>query len=588
MNAFRGMLLRTTRLAVGVAGGIAAMSGAVRAAEFDIEGVHASWVTQVTAGIGIRAQDPSCGLTGARDAGGGGSAGCGSSANTAQWGNGHTGNLNYNKWQPYTGYLKGTTELLLSGYDGYKFMGRGTASFDPAARFTQYAALEDAARKRIGHDAQMLDLWVSKDYDIAQKRGHVRLGNQVVNWGESVWAAGGINATNSMDLQKLAIPGTQLKEAVIPAPMISFAQAITPNINVEAYYQFYWNHAAFAPVGTYWSVSNNLGAGAKPIYLNANNANLAATPQTPGALAVNMGPDMEPSSQGQFGVNVHFKPAGTQVDLGFYFLNYHDKLPVLDNNVNGTVSAKYLENRQLYGVSANFPAGDWSIGSEVSYRPRDAVALTGCSASSNPMDLSSANTPTGINCHQWKEMQKFQTDVVGLLAMTPSEYPFIGRIGADSGSLTMEGTWIFYPGVNDNKLVSSSVNGQGVVQGYQAGYFPWLAKNSYTGSPITGSKGTAHSAGMTIDYNLTYDGSIIPGWQVTPGATFFWAMYGNTPNFQGNYLQGAKSLNVYVNFMQNPAVWQGGVNFSHFFGGGVLSQQLGDRDFLGAYVTRNF
>jgi len=586
MASLRKTLMRTTGIAVGVAGGLAVLSGPARAVDYDVGGVHASWDTQLTAGIGIRTENPSCGLTGASDAGGNGSSGCGASANAAQWGNGQSGNLNYKQWQPFTAYLKGTTELLLTGYDGYKFLGRGTAFFDPAAHFTQYDSLTDPARKKISNDAQLLDLWVSKDYDIDKEHGHVRFGNQVLNWGESIWAAGGINATNALDLQKLSIPGTQLKEAVIPSPMISFAQNIMPGLSLEAYYQFWWNHDRFPPVGTYWSVSNNLGAGAGPIYLNGNNANLAVPPGTPGATVVQMGADMQPSNQGQFGLNLHAKPAGTQMDLGLYFLNYHDKMPVLDNNINGTVSPKYLENRQLYGVSANFPVSDWAVGSEVSYRPRDAVALTGCFAPASPMDAQ--NSPQNINCHQWKEMQKFQTDVTGLLAMTPSDYPFLEKIGSDGGALTMEATWISYPGVNDHRLVSSTVNGQKVVQGYQAGYYPWLNNNSNTGYTITGSKGTANSVGTTIDYNITYDGSVIPGWQVTPGTTFTYAIYGNTPNFQANYLQGAKTLNFYVNFTENPAIWQGAINFSHFFGGGVLSQPLGDRDFIGAYVTRNF
>lgn len=585
MSLFRQALMRGTGL---VAAALTIQAVPAGAVEYDFGEVHASWVSQLTAGIGIRTQDPSCGRTGDPNTGGGGSAGCGSSANVAQWGNGASGNQNYKQWQPYTAYLKGTTELLLSGYDGYKFMARGTGLFDPGARATAFERLEDSARKKFSGDFQLLDLWASKDYTVADRRGRVRLGNQVVNWGESLFAAGGINATNAMDLQKLAIPGTQLKEAVIPSPMINLAQNIKPGLDVEAYYQFWWNHARFAPVGSYWSVSNNLGAGVRPIYLNPNNANLWAAPGTPGATVVNMGPDMEPQNkQGQFGINVHVKPAGTNLDLGFYFLNYHDKLPVLDNNVNGTVSPKYLENRQLYGVSANFPLGDWSIGSEVSYRPRDAVALTGCTNTTNPMDAHNGAI-AGINCHQWKEMQKFQTDVVGMLAMTPSDYVFLDRIGASGASLTLEGTWIFYPGVDDSRQVTSVVGGQKVIQGYQAGYFPWLGNDPTGTFPIMGAKGTSHSAGVVVDYNVTYDGNVIPGWQVIPGATFSWSVYGYTPNFQANYMQGAKSINTYVNFVQNPATWQGGINFTHFFGGGVLSQPVGDRDFIGAYVTRNF
>jgi hypothetical protein len=55
------------------------------------------------------------------------------------------------------------------------------------------------------------------------------------------------------------------------------------------------------------------------------------------------------------------------------------------------------------------------------------------------------------------------------------------------------------------------------------------------------------------------------------------------------FMEGAKSANFIVTFTRNPATWVVGVNYAKFWGGSnVLDQPLRDRDFFGAYVTRNF
>jgi hypothetical protein len=129
---------------------------------------------------------------------------------------------------------------------------------------------------------------------------------------------------------------------------------------------------------------------------------------------------------------------------------------------------------------------------------------------------------------------------------------------------------------------------------------PWLANTSVvTPDGVTQTipgVGTKFSAGYTIDFNWTYDGSLIPGWQVTPGVTFFHAVVGNTPTMLNNYAEGAKSTNAYILFNMNPAKWQAGINYAKFFGGANgdgggpsnLRQPLADRDFVGGFVTYNF
>ncbi|WP_043289439.1 DUF1302 family protein, partial [Paraburkholderia oxyphila] len=167
----------------------------------------------------------------------------------------------------------------------------------------------------------------------------------------------------------------------------------------------------------------------------------------------------------------------------------------LSSLANGTLDWSYLENRQLFGASANFGIGDWAIGTELSYRPRDAVALSSCYGAGGPLDLNT-NGVAGVNCQQWADEKKFQYDLNGLLALTRSEYPFLKLLGADAAALTWELTWIYYPGLSTHGI-TRTVDGQTVTQVPQAGYYPWLNNNSGLGYPIGMAQGTSSSVGAT-------------------------------------------------------------------------------------------
>ncbi|MBN3786961.1 DUF1302 domain-containing protein [Burkholderia sp. Ac-20353] len=579
----------------------------------DLQG---SWVTNLTAGAGIRTKSPSCSLTGDPNA-----YGCGAAANTNQWGFADNGDLNYRKGQPFSTYISATSELLLKmPSEGLKFMVRGTGMYDFLAGNTARTPLSSTAAAQVVYNAQLLDLWGEKDFTIAGRNAHVRLGNQVINWGESMFAQNGINSTNSIDTQKLLIPGTQLKQALLPAPMLSFAADLSHGFSTEAYYQFQWNGNRYPPVGSYWSITNSFGRGAEPFTINTNNLNVAGPSAGtianaiggPGAagnqdtlnairnglvngnfagppfndIGIPVSTQLPAKYRPQFGIKFNFSPSSFDANFAFYYENYIDKSPVLASLANGTSQWSYLGSRQLFGVSANFGLGPWAIGTELSYRPRDAVALSSCFGAGGPLDLNT-NGVSGVDCQQWVDKKKFQYDINGLLALTRSEYPFLKLLGADSAALTWELTWIYYPGLGSS--VTRTIDGQAVTQVPAAGYLPWLNNGPGAGYPIVTGQGTSSSVGATIDFNWTYDGTLIHGWQVTPGITFSDGLYGYTPTFTANYMQGAKSANLYVLFNQNPPNWQAGINYTMFWGGHqTVGQPYADRNFVGVFATRNF
>lgn len=540
--------------------------GAVHALTFETESIKGSFDSTLTLGAGRRLGNQSCGLTGTP------SARCSAAeVNPLTWSGADDGNLNYDKGDFFTGYVKGSHELLLSmPSQGLKFMTRFNWLKDFKADDTRTTPLQSDAKKEIVENFNLLDLWASKDFKAGNQNGRVKIGNQVVSWGESMFALGGINATNSVDLVRLSNPGVQLKEVFLPAPMVSVASSLGPGLNVEGYYQFRWNRYKFPPVGSYWSQGDifDKGRGELPF----------------------LDPDNEPKNSGQFGVSLRWRPASLDTDFGFYALRYHDKTPNLSYSTGapGQLQWNFLPNRTLYGVSANTSLGDWAVGAELSYRPKDAVALSPCAEAGTggtAQDFTPTAAPT-TQCPGWIDNKRWQLHVTGLYSLTPSNAGgFLDLIGAQTGTFLGEFVAIHYPGVSQGKLVRRTVNGTEIEQVPAAGL--WLLPSS--GSGVTKGFGDATSMGYLFDFSLVYDGSLIKGWQVVPGVFVQHAVKGSTPNFIGNWLEGAKTVNFYVNFVQNPAAWQGGVNVARFFGGKTPTHQpLGDRDFIGVYLSRNF
>ena len=209
-------------------------AGAAHAFQFEAsDSVKGSLDMQLTVGAGMRLVDRNPHLIGDPNVNAG--------ADTGFSSNGDDGNLNYKRGDLFATYLKFTPELLLKFPDDYKFMVRATGLYDFKATDTRRTELAEDAKEQVARDYRLLDLWVSKDLNIGSHRARVRVGNQVISWGESIFAIGGINQTNALDFQKFSTPGTQIKEAVLPAPIVSIASGLGGGINIEAYYQARWN-----------------------------------------------------------------------------------------------------------------------------------------------------------------------------------------------------------------------------------------------------------------------------------------------------------------------------------------------------------
>ena len=87
----------------------------------------------------------------------------------------------------------------------------------------------------------------------------VRLGNQVINWGESIFIQG-VNQINPIDVPAARRAGAELKEILLPV-WAAYANWGFNWGSVEAFYQLEWNNTSVDACGTYFSVtSTQIGA----------------------------------------------------------------------------------------------------------------------------------------------------------------------------------------------------------------------------------------------------------------------------------------------------------------------------------------
>ncbi|MBM7060907.1 DUF1302 domain-containing protein [Pseudomonas sp. UL073] len=259
------------------------------------------------------------------------------------------------------------TSDLEATYQNYGMFVRGTAFYDtqimdkrndyldnnspiqPSQNSPKDDSFTHETRHKAGRDAQILDAYLYGNWDVADMPVTGRVGSQVFNWGESVFYRGGVNTTNPIDAAKFRLPGSELKEVLVPVEAISGSLGLTDNLSMEAFYQWNWKESAIDPAGTYFSETDLFADGGNTAY-STQPALIAAGALYPGLSAAHagglqggrnvdangnikvasVGQDINAKNDGQFGVN--FKYIAEELnstEFGAYFVNYHAKEPTI-------------------------------------------------------------------------------------------------------------------------------------------------------------------------------------------------------------------------------------------------------------------
>jgi hypothetical protein len=309
---------------------LVASSFATAAGAFDFQAndgqLTGSWDTTVSYGEGWRVKSPNPALVGSADGG------------TSQSVNTDAGDLNYKSGQPFSQAFKLTSEFALK-FQNYGIFLRGSSLYDYAVmdQNTARTPITEEGKKIAGAYARMLDEFAYGKWDLGSHPFEVRLGKQIIGWGESTFIQGGLTAVNPVDLSALNVPGSELKEAFLPQNMIKMTLGLTRDVSAEAFYMFDWRRTELDPVGTYFSTNNAVGAGSTQLFLNFGEFSSQGTDFRPlggpfiaNFQAVPEGPRYDPKRSGQGGLALRwFLPdLGSGTELGFYFMQYASHLPV--------------------------------------------------------------------------------------------------------------------------------------------------------------------------------------------------------------------------------------------------------------------
>ena len=244
------------------------------------------------------------------------------------------GNLNYDKGELISNTPKLTSELALD-YRNFGLFLRGTAFYDFENQDgeRERTELRDEALDLIGKDAELLDAYLWWNFDMGEMPGQLRVGDQVLSWGESTFIQNGINVINPFDVSKLRVPGAELKAGLVPVGMLSASLSPTENLTFEAFYQYDWEKVEIDPPGSYWSTNDFAGESGQKVMLGFGDVhdNYDA-PAEETLLGVPRASDIYADDDGQYGIAMRvYAPALNDTEFGFYYMNYHSRLPVLSS-----------------------------------------------------------------------------------------------------------------------------------------------------------------------------------------------------------------------------------------------------------------
>lgn len=519
------------------------------------------------------------------------------------------GNLNYDKGI-ISSVAKITSELEVD-YKNIGFFLRGTMFYDYENEQGDRgkAPLTSEALSLVGKDKRLLDAYVYGSFDLGDVPVQIRVGDQVVSWGESTFIQNSINAINPVNVSAIRLPGAELREALVPEGMIWGSVGATENITVEGFYLYDWEETIIDPPGSYWSTNDFAGDGGSRVMLGWGDV-ADTVPSSSGAV-VGRSATQEASNNGQYGLALSvFAPGLNDTEFGFFFMNYHSRLPII-NARTGTEAAaagldpqgrvyaetasyfiSYPEDIRLYGVSFNtqLKSSGIALQGEISYRQDvplqidDIEILFAALAAQD--NLSPGNTGAA-------PLAEF-----GQLGLIPFDSVVQGYIERDVIQVQSTATQLFGPTFGANQFVL--LGEVGVTHVNDMPDKDELRLNG-PGTPVSGNAdlaafhfgevepasafADATSWGYRLITKLDYNDAI---GAVTLSPRIAWQhdVDGNSPGPGGNFIEGRKAvtLGLTANYLNS---WTADLSYTNFFGAGRYNL-INDRDIVSANIKYSF
>ncbi len=460
------------------------------ALELDSGEWSSSLNANITIGTSIRGQDPDNKLYSQAD---GVRAGLGTGGLGAT--NTDSSNVNYSKGDPWSTLLKATIDYSISKDDfglftrvrawhDFTLEGDGVNQGNGGSGYSQNNPLSDHGFAHLGKfsGVALLDAYVFNTFELGDLPLQVRVGNQVINWGESLFVQG-INQINPIDLTSLRRPGTEIRDAFLPVKALSMNLGLGDGSSLEAFYQFEWSSANLDSCGTYWSpvefqITTTAGRACSQYITTLPGINNPVS--VANGLTVPMGPGNDGPDSDQFGIAFRTQVEKLDGEVGLYAMKYSSRIPYISGrsgtnlralpaqinaalNPNGflfPVTAQvvgagalglqltpgtglweYPGGIELYGLSYTTNLSGWSIGAEMSYIPNlpvqrnanDLLSALLLGIGPAGADAIRSSAQVGTKVEGFDRINKFQLQLNGIKILPrilgSAQTVFVGEVG---------------------------------------------------------------------------------------------------------------------------------------------------------------
>ncbi len=610
---------RSVALAAGVAGLVCGLAtGPAGAGDFRVGRTEGLLNFTVAYGVLLRTEDADDDLIAVASGGDAPSA------------NYDDGNLNYDTGIA-SNMVRATGELTLQR-GGFGVYARGYALYDYEndERDRERTPLTGDAKDAVGRDADLLDAYVTWRVNWLGMPVRIRIGDQVINWGETLFVRDGIDVVNPIDFVAAFQPASTAQDLFVPQGMVWAAASVTENVAVEGYYQYEWEPARLPPVGTLFSTNDAfdtddvnavfLGAG-RVSDLGTDLDQFFALPE--GTLGFDADFNRLPglghsraSDDGQFGLTVRtILPGITATKLGLHYVRYHSRLPILSGQTGDEAAVAATSEAAVEEAAAELAPVYESTG----LSPEDAQAEATATAESlilsayanaagffvdYPEDVdmlgltfNTATASTGtllsgeFSYHRDFPFQ-IDTDAVAAGVLSPVQYTPafaggpLGAFGADAvvrgferldkTQVALGAAHIFGPRLGATQMILSAD---------AAAVFVHDFPDRQTLPLNAAEEPDRTSWGYRLLGQLNYNG-LFGGLNLRPRLVFTHDVVGTTPAPQGTFLEDRKSatLGVSADYIR---AWTLDVSYTNFFGAD-RSNRLGDRDFLRLRISYSF
>lgn len=547
---------------------------------------------------------------------------------------GDDGRLNFKRGDTFSKIFKGLHDLELRYQDtglfvrgkywyDFKLHDQNLRHPDPNKRSISNKGRKEGAKTR---GAEVLDAFVFHNYMIGDQPGTVRLGKQVVSWGESTFIMNSINSINPVDVSAFRRPGAELKEGLIPVNMFYVSQSLTDQLSAEAFYQIGWKQTVVDNCGTFFSSADVAANGCNDNYnilnqnltqnlLLPNMATLASfglgVNATDEGLIIPRGKDNKAGDSGQWGMALRW--LGDNTEYGAYFMNYHSRTPFLSmQNAgldvaaalatelfpgysvsdalagaagplaplaavvgNGQYFMDYPEDIRLYGLSfsTTLPTGTAWQG-EISYRPNAPIQI-------NTQDITlSLTAPVKADAPAWQNksfggvQRGYNRKEITQIQTTFTHF-FDQVLGASRATLVGEVGMAHVGGLESKRKIRY---GRDAIYGSPESFIDPSAESKTGWHGFVTKNSWGYRLRGVLDYNNAFAGV-----NLHPSVAFSHDVDGYGPN--GLFNEGAKAASFGLDGVyQN--TYTAGLSYTNFFDGRYNTMK--DRDFVSLTFGMNF